>query len=61
MKTIRVREIAELLGVTTNEPARSSTGRASPLRSDARDRAACGNRREVKAWAKVWRREKPWR
>ena len=58
--TLRPVEIADLLGVTkqraqiVDEP-----GFPSPVAEDVRGQL--WDRREVTAWAKRWRREKPWR
>jgi hypothetical protein len=54
---IRLREIAEILGVT-NQGAHQideETGFSTPLAEDARDRV--WSRFDVQAWAKRWRRE----
>jgi hypothetical protein len=60
-RTARLIEIAVLLGVSDQRrpPIADESSFPSPLAEDA-----CGrlwDRREVEAWAKVWRREKPWR
>jgi predicted DNA-binding transcriptional regulator AlpA len=60
-KTVRIIEIAELLGVTKQRAHQiaEEKGFPAPLAEDARGRV--WSRREVAAWAKRWRREKPWR
>ena len=61
VETIRIGEIAELLGVT-KQPAHQiaeEKGFPAPLAEDARGRA--WSQHAVQAWAKVWRGEKPWR
>jgi predicted DNA-binding transcriptional regulator AlpA len=61
MRTVRVVEIAELLGVSKQRAHQigEKKGFPAPLAEDGRGRL--WDRREVAAWAKVWRREKPWR
>ena len=58
---IRLVEIAEFLGVTKQRAHRiaEEKGFPGPLAEDAR--AQVWSRYEVQAWAKRWRREKPWR
>ena len=60
-KTVRIIEIAELLGVTKQRAHQvaDENGFPAPVAEDLRGRL--WDRREVTAWAKVWRREKPWR
>ena len=60
-KTVRIIEIAELLGVTKQRAHQiaAEPGFPVPVGKDARGRL--WDRRQVKAWAKGWRREKPWR
>jgi predicted DNA-binding transcriptional regulator AlpA len=58
---IRLVEIAELLGVS-KQRAHQLAGREgfpAPVTEDGRGRL--WDRREVAAWAKRWRAEKPWR
>ena len=59
--SVRLVEIAELLGVSKQRAHQiaDESGFPSPLAEDARGRR--WDRREVAAWAKVWRLEKPWR
>jgi predicted DNA-binding transcriptional regulator AlpA len=61
MRTVRVVEIAELLGVTKQRAHQiaEEKGFPAPLAEDASGRV--WSRYEVQAWAKRWRREKPWR
>jgi predicted DNA-binding transcriptional regulator AlpA len=55
------REIAELLGVSKQRAHQiaEEKGFPAPLAEDARGRV--WGRYEVQAWAKRWRKEKPWR
>ena len=62
-KTVRIVEIAELLGVSkqrahqiADEDGLPRSGRRELPRAEP-----LWDRREVTAWAKRWRREKPWR
>ena len=59
--TVRIIEIAELLGVSKQRVHRiaDEEGFPAPVAEDGRGRL--WDRREVTAWAKRWRREKPWR
>ena len=59
--TIRIVKFAELLGVTKQRAHQiaSEDGFPAPVTEDVRGRL--WDRREVQAWAKTWRREKPWR
>jgi predicted DNA-binding transcriptional regulator AlpA len=58
---VRVVEIAELLGVSKQgaHQIADEDGFPAPVAEDVRGRL--WDRREVAAWAKRWRREKPWR
>jgi hypothetical protein len=58
-KTVRIIEIAELLGVSKQRAHQiaDEEGFAAPIAEDGRGRL--WNRREATAWARVWR--KPWR
>ena len=60
-KTVRVAEIAELLGVSKQRAHQiaDESGFPVPVAEDGRGRQR--DQREVTAWAKRWRREKPWR
>jgi predicted DNA-binding transcriptional regulator AlpA len=60
-KTVRLIEIAELLGVTKQRAHQiaEEKGFPTPLAQD--DRGRVWSRHEVQTWAKRWRREKPWR
>jgi len=60
-RTVRLVEIAELLGVTKQRAHQiaEEKGFPKPLGEDARGRM--WSRYEVQAWAKKWREEKPWR
>jgi hypothetical protein len=59
--TIRLVEFAELLGVSKQcaHQIAGEPGFPAQLAEDARGRV--WSRDEVQAWAKRWRREKPWR
>jgi predicted DNA-binding transcriptional regulator AlpA len=61
MRTVRLIEIAELLGVTKQRAHQlaDESGFPTPVERDRRGRL--WSRREVKAWAKAWRAAKPWR
>jgi len=61
-KTVRIIEIAELLGVSHQRASKivDEPGFPAPIGHEGQSRL--WNRREVVAWAKGWRRErKPWR
>jgi predicted DNA-binding transcriptional regulator AlpA len=60
-RTVRLVETAELLGVSKQRAYQiaEENGFPPPLAEDARGRVC--SRYEVQAWAKRWRREKPWR
>jgi predicted DNA-binding transcriptional regulator AlpA len=59
--TVRLVEIAELLGVSKQRAHQiaEENGFPAPLFEDVRGRV--WSRHEVQAWAKRWRRERPWR
>jgi hypothetical protein len=52
-------EIAELLGVSKQRPYQMSTSPGSLRRLNANGRSRLWSRREVTAWAKTWRAQKP--
>ena len=60
-RTVRLVEIAELLGVTKQRAHQiaEEKGFPAPLAEDAHGRV--WSRYEVQAWAQRWRGEKPWR
>jgi predicted DNA-binding transcriptional regulator AlpA len=60
-RTVRIAEIAELLGVTHQRASVivRQPGFPKPIGREGQSRL--WDRREVTAWAKTWRREKPWR
>jgi predicted DNA-binding transcriptional regulator AlpA len=60
-KTVRLIDIAELLGVGKQRAHQlaAEDGFPAPVAEDGRGRL--WDRREVQVWAKAWRREKPWR
>jgi hypothetical protein len=59
--TVRLVQIVELLRVSKQRAHQlpGESGFPAPVAEDARGRLWGG--REVKAWARGWRREKPWR
>lgn len=59
--TIRLVEIAEILGVSKQRVQQlvADEGSPSPVDQDARGRL--WNRRQIETWAKKWRAERPWR
>jgi predicted DNA-binding transcriptional regulator AlpA len=59
--SVRIVEIAELLGVSKQRAHQlaDEPGFPAPAAEDARGRV--WNRWEVPAWVKRWRGEKPWR
>jgi hypothetical protein len=60
-KTVRLVEITELLGVTKQRAHQIAQEKGSPAPlAEGRPRPSL-SRLEVQAWAKRWRREKPWR
>jgi hypothetical protein len=59
--SIRLVEIAELLGVSKQRAHQIADERGFPAPVAEDGRGRLWNRREVIGWAKVWRREKPWR
>jgi hypothetical protein len=60
-RTARPVEIAELLGVTRQRTSVivRKPGFPKPVGHEGQSRL--WDRREVTAWAKTWRKEKPWR
>ena len=61
MRTLRLVDIAELLGVSKQRAPQIAEERAFPAPVAEDGRGRLWDRREVTAWAKRWRREKPWR
>jgi predicted DNA-binding transcriptional regulator AlpA len=61
MSPIRLVEIAELLGVSKQRAHQIAEERGFPAPVAEDGRGRLWDRREVTAWAKRWRREKPWR
>jgi hypothetical protein len=59
--TVRVMEIAELLGLTHQRASKIADEPGFPAPVGREGQSRLWDRREVAAWAKVWRREKPWR
>jgi predicted DNA-binding transcriptional regulator AlpA len=60
-RTVRLVEIAELLGVTKQRAHQiaEEKGFPAPLAEDVSGRV--WSRNDVQTWAKAWRRERPWR
>ena len=60
-RTVRVLEIAELIGVSHQRASKivDEPGLPAPVGREGQSRQ--WDQREVTAWAKRWRREKPWR
>jgi predicted DNA-binding transcriptional regulator AlpA len=59
--TIRLVEIAELLGVTHQRTSVIVRLRGFPKPVGREGQSWLWDRREVTAWARRWRKEKPWR
>jgi predicted DNA-binding transcriptional regulator AlpA len=59
-KTVRIIEIAEFLGVSHQRTSKIVQMRGFPKPIGRESQSRLWDRREVTAWAKVWRREKPW-
>lgn len=60
-KTLRIIEIAELLGVTHQRASKIADQAGFPAPVGREGQSRLWDRREVVAWAREWRREKPWR
>jgi predicted DNA-binding transcriptional regulator AlpA len=60
-QTVRLIEVAEILGVSKQRAHQiaEENGFPKPIAQDGRGRV--WTRYEVQAWAKRWRAEKPWR
>jgi hypothetical protein len=59
--TIRIVEIAEILGVRHQRASKIVDERGFPTLVGRQGQSRLWDRREVTAWAKLWRAEKPWR
>jgi hypothetical protein len=59
--TVRIIEIAEILGVSKQRAHQITDEDRFPAPVTEDDRGRLWDRREVNAWAKTWRSEKPWR
>jgi hypothetical protein len=60
-QSVRVVEIAEILGVSHQRASRIVAGSDFPGPVGQEGRSRLWSRHEVAAWAKVWQKEKPWR
>ena len=58
-RTVRIIEIAELLGVSHQRASKIVDGRGFPKPLAREGQSRLWDRGDVVAWAKVWRREKP--
>ena len=58
---VRVVDIAELLDVTKQHAHQIADEPGFPAPVGREGQSRLWDRREVQAWAKRWRREKPWR
>jgi predicted DNA-binding transcriptional regulator AlpA len=61
MPTVRLIEIADILGVTHQRTSMIVRRPDFPKPVGREGQSRAWDRREVTAWAKQWRREKPWR
>jgi len=59
--TVRIIEIAELPGVVSKRAYQIADEPSFPASVGREGQSRVWDRREVAAWAKRWRREKPWR
>jgi hypothetical protein len=60
-KTVHIIEIAEILGVTHQRTSVIVRRPDFPAPVGRQGQSRLWDRREVVAWAKPWRKEKPWR
>jgi predicted DNA-binding transcriptional regulator AlpA len=60
-RAVRIISIAEILGVSHQRAGVISRQAGFPRPIGREGQSRLWNRREVRAWAKDWRREKPWR
>ena len=60
-RTVRLVEIATLLGVTMQRAHQIADEDGFPLPVGRGGQSRLWDRREVETWAKEWRRERPWR
>ena len=60
-RRLRLIEIAERLGVTKQCAHQIADEPSFPAPVGREGQSRVWSRREVMAWAKIWRREKPWR
>jgi predicted DNA-binding transcriptional regulator AlpA len=61
VRTVRLVEIADLLGVSKQRAHHVAEEKDFPAPVTEDGRGRLWDRREVERWAKAWRREKPWR
>ena len=59
-QTMRLVEIAELLGVSKQRARQIAYGDGFPVPVAKDGRGRLWNRSEVAAWAKAWRAARPW-
>jgi predicted DNA-binding transcriptional regulator AlpA len=57
-RTVRLTEIAQILGVSYQRASRIVAGHGFPKPIGREGQSRLWDRREVTAWARVWRREK---
>jgi predicted DNA-binding transcriptional regulator AlpA len=60
-RTVRLVEIAELLGVSKQRAHQIAEEKGFPVPLAEDDRGRQWSRFEVQRWAKRWRGERPWR
>jgi len=60
-RTLNVSEIAELLGVTYQRVPLIARQPGFPAPIGREGQSRLWDRREIAAWAKKWRKERPWR
>ena len=60
-QSVRLVEVAEILGVTKQRAHQIAAEPGVPLRVGRDGRGRLWGRLEVQAWSKRWRGEKPWR
>jgi hypothetical protein len=58
---VRIAEITEILGVTHQRTSVIVRQSGFPAQVGREGKSRLWDRREVAAWARQWRKEKPWR